>query len=90
MKADEQSAIALEMEGEELLFYPLEQVRLAGNDYLLVTDAPDGDGEALILKDLSDPESEEAVYEVVEDEKILEALTKMFTDELSGEGIVLE
>ena len=90
MKPEDLGAIALEMDGEELLFYPLEQVRLSGNDYLLVTDAPDGDGEALILKDLSDPESEEAVFEVVEDETTLEALSKIFSEELSDEGISLE
>ncbi len=90
MKPEDLDAIALEMDGEELLFYPLEQVRLSGYDYLLVTDAPDGDGEALILKDLSEPESEEALYEVVEDEKTLEVLSKIFSEELSEEGISLE
>ena len=90
MIPEDLGAIALEMDGEELLFYPLEQVRLSGSDYLLVTDAPEGDGEALILKDLSDPESEEAVYEVVEDEKTLEVLSKIFSEELSEDGILLE
>ena len=33
-------------------FYVLEQTKLAGVTYILVTDEEEGDGEALILKDL--------------------------------------
>ena len=41
-------------EGEEAVqFYILEQTRLGGIDYILVTDSEDGDGEALILRDTS-------------------------------------
>ena len=35
-------------------FYVLEQTRVSGVNYILVTDTEEGDGEALILKDLSD------------------------------------
>ena len=35
-------------------FYVLEQTRLGGVNYLLVTDREDGDADALILKDLSE------------------------------------
>ena len=40
-------------EGQEVDFYVLEQTRIAGRDYLLVTDAEDGDGDAYILEDIS-------------------------------------
>ena len=71
-------------------FYPLEQTRLSGVDYLLVSDAEEGDGEAWILRDVSPRESEEAVYEIVEDELTLSALGKIFSEELGEEGIGLE
>ena len=35
-------------------FFVLEQTRLGGYNYILVTDFEEGDGEALILKDLSE------------------------------------
>ena len=34
-------------------FYVLEQTKLSGNQYILVTDTQEGDGEALILKEIS-------------------------------------
>ena len=41
-------------DGEEAAeFFVLEQTRIAGVDYILVTDSEEEDGEALILKDLS-------------------------------------
>ena len=38
-----------EGETEAIDFYIVEQERLAGRNYLLVTDSEEGDGEALIL-----------------------------------------
>ena len=60
----------------------LEQTRINGADYILVTDAEDGDGEALILKDLSEDGEQEAVYEIVEDDDELEALSVIFGEML--------
>ena len=47
---------------EPVEFYVLEQTRLGGINYLLVTDKEDGDAEALILRDLSSEEDTEGVY----------------------------
>ena len=63
-------------------FFVLEQTRINGADYILVTDAEDGDGEALILKDLSEDGELEAVYEIVEDDDELEALSVIFGEML--------
>ena len=60
----------------------LEQTRINGADYILVTDSEDGDGEALILKDLSEDGEQEAVYEIVEDDDELEALSVIFGEML--------
>ena len=64
--------------GEPVRFYVLEQTRLGGTDYILVTDAEDGDGEALILRDTSAAEEDEAVYEVVTDDEELNAVAAVF------------
>ena len=66
---------------EPVEFYVLEQTRLGGVNYLLVTDKEDGDAEALILRDLSSEEDTEGVYEIVrrmvsEVPDIAEALTE--------------
>ena len=67
---------------ETVDFFVLEQTRINGADYILVTDAEDGDGEALILKDLSEDGEQEAVYEIVEADDELEALSVIFGEML--------
>lgn len=77
--------------GEKVEFYVLEQTRLGGCDYILVTDSMDSEeeeGEALILKDISAPEDKEAIYEIVGDERELDAVAEIFSDML--EDIDLE
>ena len=63
-------------------FYVLEQTRLGGIDYILVTDSREGDGEALILRDISGMEEEEAVYEIVSDDEELNAVAAVFENML--------
>lgn len=64
---------------ESVEFYVLEQTKLGGRQYILVTDVPDGDGDALILREspLSD-EKGESVYEVVEEDTELSAVAAVF------------
>ena len=63
---------------EPIDFYILETTRLGGVDYILVTDEPEGDGDAYILKDLSDSSDEEAIYEFVTEDDELQAVGKVF------------
>ena len=73
--------VSFSPDGEEAVdFYVLEQTKIAGVNYLLVTDVEDGDGEALILKDLSGPEEQESVYEIVSEDDELQALAGIFED----------
>ena len=44
-------------------FFVLEQTRIGGYNYILVTDFEEGDGEALILKDLSEDGDQEAIVD---------------------------
>ena len=74
---------------ETVDFFVLEQTRINGADYILVTDAEDGDGEALILKDLSEDGEQEAVYEIVEDDDELEALSVIFGEMLEDVDLTL-
>lgn len=68
--------------GEAVRFYVLEQTRIGGADYILVTDAEDGDGEAIILRDTSSQDEEEAVYEIVTDDEELNAVAAVFENML--------
>ena len=61
-------------------FFVLEQTRLGGYNYILVTDFEEGDGEALILKDVSDDSEEESRYIIVSDDEELDALAPVFED----------
>lgn len=59
-------------------FFVLEETKINGVSYILVTDSEDEDGECMILKDTSLPEEKESVYQVVEDDVELKAVSKVF------------
>ncbi|NLL76654.1 MAG: DUF1292 domain-containing protein [Clostridiales bacterium] len=63
---------------EPVELYVLEQTKLGGCQYILVTEQEEGDGEAMILKDISAPEESDAIYEIVEDEAELDAVAEVF------------
>lgn len=63
---------------ETVEFYVLEQTKLSGNQYILVTDVEEGDGEALILKEISAAGLRESTYEIVEDDTELSAVAAVF------------
>lgn len=78
-------------EGQEAVeFYVLEQTRLGGVDYLLVTDQEDGDAQALILKDLSKDGDTEGIYEIVSEDKELAAVAAIFEDMLEDVAFVTD
>lgn len=63
-------------------FFVLEQTRIGGFNYILVTDFEEGDGEALILKDMSKDGEEESLYEIVSDDDELAAVAEIFENML--------
>ena len=73
---------------EPVEFYVLEQTRLGGINYLLVTDKEEGDAEALILKDLSSDDAVEGIYEIVSDDQELNAVAAVFEDILEDVDLV--
>lgn len=65
---------------ESVDFYIIEETRVNGINYLLVTeseDEEDEEAEAYILKDTSKAEDTEAVYEFVESEEELDAVSRI-------------
>lgn len=83
--------ITFNPEGEEPVdFYVLEQTRIGGFDYILVTDFEEGDGEALILKDLSKDGEPESVYTIVSDDTELAAVAEVFENMLEDVEFVEE
>lgn len=65
---------------ETVDFFVLEQTKINGMTYILVTDSEEDDAECMILKDMSGEEDAESVYEVVEDEVELSAVLKVFEE----------
>lgn len=78
----EKIAFTVPETGEEVEFFVVEETRISGMNYLLVTESDDEeeDADAYILKDLSKSEEAEAVYEIVEDDDELEAVSKVFAE----------
>lgn len=71
-------------------FYVLEEAKLGGKSYLLVTDEEEGDGMCMILRDDAGPGEEESLYAVVDDDNELSALMLLFQDKLEDLGILIE
>ncbi len=65
---------------EPVEFFVLEQTRISGVNYILVTDFEEGDGEALILKDMSKEDEAESRYAIVDDDTELRAVAGVFED----------
>ena len=68
-------------------FYVLEQTKINGSDYILVTDSEEDDGECLILKDVSTEDGAESIYDIVEDDTELIAVSKVFEELLEDVDI---
>ena len=77
--------------GEAVDFYVLEETRINGMNYLMVTDTKeDEDGECYVLKDLSGSADSEAVYEFVENDDELDYLYRIFSELLEDADVDLQ
>ena len=68
-------------------FFVLEETKINGSAYILVTDSQEDDAEGLILKEVSQPKQADSVYEIVEDETELLAVSKVFEELLEDVNI---
>lgn len=76
-------------EKEAVGFFVLEETRIGGVSYLLVTESEEDEAEAYILKDLSQDGEEDASYVFVEDDDELAAVSKIFAELLEDVDIEL-
>ncbi len=77
--------------GEAVEFYVVEETRIHGKNYLLVTDAQeDEDGACYILKDVSGENDPQAAYEFVEDDGELEGVFGVFEELLKDTDVEIE
>lgn len=72
--------IVFTAENEKIELYVLEQTKINGVSYILVTDSEVGDAECMILKELSGEGATESTYEFVEDDTELLAVSKVFEE----------
>lgn len=68
-------------------FFVLEQTKIYGATYILVTDSEEDDAECLILKETGVEEQTDKMYEIVEDDTELLAVSKVFEELLEDVSI---
>lgn len=68
-------------------FFVLEQTKINGATYILVTDSEEDDAECLILKETGVEEQTDKMYEIVEDDIELLAVSKVFEELLEDVSI---
>ena len=77
--------------GEVVDFAVLEETKINGMSYLLVTESEDeeADAEAYILKKIAEEEEEQVLYEMVEHDRELEYVSQIFAELLEDVDIEL-
>lgn len=65
--------------GEEIPFFVVEETKIAGENYLIVTDSEDDEADAYILREVSE-NTEESFYEMLEDDDKINAISKVFAE----------
>ena len=68
-------------------FFVLEQTKINGATYILVTDSEEDDAECLILKETGVEEQTDKMYEIGEDDTELLAVSKVFEELLEDVSI---
>ena len=82
--------IRLQSDDGNLELEILEETVVNGVNYILVTDAPEGeDGTCYVMKDISAPEDEEEDYVFAEGDEA-ESVMDVFAKMLEGEDITIE
>ncbi len=77
-------------DNEEVKFRVIEETKLNGVSYLLVTEDSDDEEDAYILKDISNPEDSDAIYDIVEDDKEINLIASIFEELLEDTDIISE
>lgn len=88
---EDNKIIFTEEDGSKTTFYIIDETKINGTSYILVTDSDDDseeEAEAYIMKDVSAADSEEAVYEFVDEPEEFDAVADIF-GELADEDTEL-
>ena len=72
---------------EEVEFFVLEQTKINGISYILVTDSERGDAQCLILRDMTPADEKDSIYEIVDDDDELGVISKVFEELLEDVDI---
>ena len=75
------------VDGETVEFYVLEQTKINGYNYILVTEDEDGDCDCYIMKETIESDGE-STYDMVEDDTELNVLAKVFAEMMDDIDIV--
>lgn len=79
----------LSEDGENIKLSVIEETKINGISYILVTDSFEGeDGECYIMKDISSGDDEDANYIFVEDENELDSVFEIFEKMMDDIDIV--
>lgn len=76
-------------DNETVEFFVLEETKINGCKYILVTESEEDEAEAYVLKDLAPEDAEESIYEMVEDENELAMVSGLFAELLEDVDIEL-
>ncbi len=63
-------------------FFVIDETRISGRNYILVSDSLEDEADAMILKDMSSESDAEAVYVPLEDDVELDAVASVFAESL--------
>ncbi|WP_455035254.1 DUF1292 domain-containing protein [Lachnoanaerobaculum gingivalis] len=78
-------------DGENIDFTIIDETKLNGVSYILVTDSLDDEsGDCYIMKDISEKDDEEANYIFVEDEKELDAVFEIFQNMMDDDVEIIK
>lgn len=75
----------LDDEDQEAQLYVLEETKVGGANYLLVSETDDEDAVCYIFKEIRISETDEVSYEPVEDDRELEYIGGIFQELIDGE-----
>ena len=75
------------VDGETVEFYVLEQTKINGYNYILVTEDEDGYCDCYIMKETIESDGE-STYDMVEDDTELNVLAKVFVEMMDDVEII--
>ncbi len=76
-------------DGEAVSFFVLEQIKIAGRNYILVSDGDNDGADAYILEEMRETDGQ-TLYEMIDDEEKLAALLDVFEETLDDVEIEMK